>query len=297
MLSFRIYFRAVSYAVFALAFIALPGRSLQASDHSLRPGLYAPVSENGARVFLNRNTFTCNGRGADYCRLLEKYHAFTVEEQEMMKGGEVTGQIRLSRDPESGNLYVSGGFYALRACDVSTSVRPGEDSGTEYFNEPKPAQCVVLQPGEAVCPFVDTYDATASDPLLLTLRGGPGDTIVISARAPEGAGLKYPAGCMKALEQTVLRYETQAEYDRNEMISARLDYLRANAELVHLWRGLFDDETRAQLQEKQRAWIRQKDLQCGRTDMKGTDPELARMYRCQKRLIMKRLGSIVQDLR
>lgn len=274
-------FKNASLTLLALAASGALTSPAVAHEASVRPGIYAPMSSENAPVYHNKQTFSCIGNGAAYCAGLQNNGKFTPEEQEMMDGSSVNGQIELSRDPDSGTYFASGSFYVLRACDISSSPAPEEITYANQFRPWwKPVECVADDDGAVMCPFYDSYDRDQSNPMLLVLRAGPDDTVTMTARAPQTEDPVFAPGCQSELEKAVYHYESRQDYDRNMFVSARLNFRLADANLNQAWKSL-SDKDRKRLLPAQRAWIREKDKRCGAVTMKGDEKQMTEMYLCQ----------------
>ncbi len=263
-----------------------------AGTPDIRPGRYAPVSSENARAYHNRNSFSCSGNGAYYCHNLENTkYKYTPEEQELVYGAEVNGDIIIRKDEATGEYSMSAIIYVLRTCEVATRLMSGDYDTYRYKD--KFVDCVSDDNGFIHCPL---YDPDAADEnvsrVILTISQDNPDSLKITSRVSESDSENFSPYCFPSIEKAAFVYESDEDFKHNMYISAKLDFMRTDADINHEWKALTKDQRKKALPD-QRNWIKEKDKKCGPVTLNGTEEELTKMYRCQADMTEKRVGKLI----
>ncbi len=262
--------------------------SVFAEAPDIRPGRYAPVSSENARMHHNRSSFSCAGNGAYYCHNLEKSNAkFTPEEKELVNGSEISGDIVIRKDDATGEYSISAKIYVLRTCEVSTDSMVNDDYKA-YLYRDKFVDCISDDNGFIHCPLKDPGESdNGENPVLFTISQESPDRLKITARLSESAAESMSPYCMPSIEKDTFVYESEDEFRHNMYLSAKLDFMRTDADINHYWKNMPKEQRKKALPD-QRNWIKEKDKKCGAVTMRGSEEELTKMYRCQAAMTEKR---------
>jgi hypothetical protein len=259
----------ISLSLFSCQALAAPGE--------IRPGHYAPITTDYDTVFHNRYSFSCAGKDAGYCGALLERGRLSREEKQMAKGAPVSGDLRIERD-RRGDYSVSGAIYVARGCEIASGFYSPKIHDERYY-EFESESCLADANGFIHCEFVDPTNPMTDDKIILSIRRDRDHSIRIATRI-SGSGEDFNPGCIREIEKYPFHYEHGDEFAHNMYVTAKLDYMRADADLNSVWDSL-ERGYRKSILPEQRQWIKRKESKCGSVTMRGNEISLTKMYRCQ----------------
>ena len=267
--------------------------SVFAGTPEIKSGRYAPASATYAKMFHNRDSFTCEGNGASACQSFEG-KKFTPEEKELIEGGHTLADLHILKDDATDEYSISGQVFIVRHCELDTGSFNQTDDGT-YVYEKKFVKCKGNDDGSISCPFVDPSESEQGDVhAIFTISpvGSNSKKVKIATQVlPEKAEI-FQQGCFEEIDGSIFEYETEEEYIHNMYLSSKLAFLDADGELNSNWKALSKAQ-KDKLLPGQKKWIKEKDEKCGSVTMKGTEEELTAMYKCQFDMTMDKITELI----
>ncbi len=281
---------ALSALVAGVALMTLTAPAATAGEKEITSARYAPVTTGKARVFHNRHSFTCAGNGLAYCEHLPD-RKYSPEEEELMEGNNVLGDITVLRDRGGDGYAIAGQIYVMRTCDIATGYYSDQVRAPRLY-EFEPVSCTSNDDGSIDCPLVDPADENDGIvQVFLNIRQDSPKTIRIIGEPNPDYKDQYSPNCFDAIGSTVFHLETPDEFAHNMYLSARLEFNRVDGDLNALWKSLPAGLRKAQLPD-QRKWISRKDAKCGAVTMKGSEKKLTDMYVCQIHMTEDRIQEL-----
>lgn len=266
-------------------FITLVGvffsSSVLATD--LQEGIYAPLS-NG--IYASFGSNICAGQSADFCSPFAKMKLSSEENKYISQDSIVFGQIKAKHDTDADKFKVSANFYVVRTCYVSTASKADDYGkkitiGCDKLKDRDAMQCDLFEPFDEVSvPIVFNY-ANAGEIKL---------EVVDVEKTKEIFG-EY---CFNELGNITFKYVSPKDYNHQNFVAAKLNFLRADSELNTLWKSLPKSVKDKDFLNEQRQWIKDKEKSCNPVTLKAEERELAKMYKCQTEMTETRITKLRQ---
>jgi uncharacterized protein YecT (DUF1311 family) len=242
----------------------------------------SPAFKTGRYAFgpgANLDSFTCDSSDKEACKaLFQMKNKLTKEEREHLGSpGEraYLGDFVITKEAGDDDLYsVKGGIFIGHAGDYTFKSKNADK-----------AMCRLLEPNKLSCSVHDDDDNESTATLTFVKNNEVKLNVEISENSPKDPLFEE---LIRFVDDQIFRYETEKEYEHDMFISAKLSYLKVDADLNSKWKSL-DKKVKDKILTEQRKWIAEKDKKCGPVTMKGSEKELTAMYKCQEDMTSKRL--------
>ena len=237
-------------------------------------GIYAVYNLGDFRNY-EEGVFNCD---EGYCRNMDK-EKLSPEEQNFIQHSDIRGSVKIELNKPQNSYQATGGFMVKDTCMMSA----GGDSLTT------PVLCKDNRNDSITCEFYDVYN----DQTLFLIFQTSGNRLDVSldSRLSSISHTNNTQKCLDTIQNTPVIFESAEEHNRILILSTKLDFVKANDDILKVWRSL-SSATRKQILPEQRKWIKEKDNKCGKADMKGSTEELYKMQKCHTEMTIKRIAEL-----
>lgn len=261
--------------------------SLSTSAADIKEGIYAPRNDNNG-FFANYGHSICAGMPADFCSYFEDMK-LSEEEARILNtlDSTLSGDINIKKIDDN-SFKVSANFYVTRVCYVSTS------SNDEGYGKYSPITCNKLADKDTMeCNFFEPNDGYKTPVIIDYSKAGE---LHLSVKNIEQANELFGPYCFQELSSTTYYLENNDTYNHQDYLVAKLNFLRADAEINSVWKQLSKNK-RKELLPEQRLWIKNKDKTCNATPKQNaTEKELTVWYKCQSEFSNNRVSDLKLNL-
>lgn len=243
----------------------------------MKEGLYA-VYNHGDFKNYEEGMFDCS---FDYCKNIDK-QKLNQEESNFIKYSDIRGSVKIEFNKKQKSYQATGGFNVENACTLSAG---GDDLSA-------PVLCTSNTNNSITCDFYDVFN---DQTLSLSFKTSDSNLKVSLDPRSSISNEVNTNRCMNLIQKTPIKFESDEEHDRILSLSTKLDFIKANADILTLWKSLSAD-IRKKILPEQRKWIKEKDAKCGKADMKGNAKEISAMQKCHTIMTQQRIERLHDSL-